>query len=108
MVLFGGLCAAIYVLFALAPVTYQSLLVANLLLGTAFLSAQNGLTSALGQQHVMSGDVSNGSRAAVVARLMVRPVLPSAPEMPCALSQSRLVPTRDIVPLRGRRMTRRT
>ena len=61
MVLFGGLCAAIYVLFALAPVTYQSLLVANLLLGTAFLfvaSAQNGLTSALGQQHVMSGQVS--------------------------------------------------
>src|SRR5271165_2497735 len=61
MVLFGGLCAALYVMFAFAPVNYQSLLVANLLLGTAFLfvsSAQNGLTSALGQQHVMSGQVS--------------------------------------------------
>jgi hypothetical protein len=37
MVLFGGLCAAVYVLFAFAPVTYQSLLVAYLLLGTSFL-----------------------------------------------------------------------
>jgi MFS family permease len=61
MVLFGGLCAAVYILFAFAPVTYQSLLVAYLLLGTSFLfvaSAQNGLTSAIGQQHVMSGQVS--------------------------------------------------
>jgi Na+/melibiose symporter-like transporter len=42
-------------------VTYQSLLAAYLLLGTSFLfvsSAQNGLTSALGQQHVMSGQIS--------------------------------------------------
>ena len=63
MVLFGGPCAALYVLFAFAPVTYQSLLVAYLLLGTSFLfasSAQNGLTSALGQQHVMSGQSSAG------------------------------------------------
>jgi MFS family permease len=61
MVLFGGVCAAIYVLFAVAPVTYESLLVAYLLLGTSFVfvsSAQNGLTSAIGQQHVMSGQVS--------------------------------------------------
>jgi MFS family permease len=61
MVLFGGLCAGLYVMFAFVPVSYQSLLVANLLLGTAFLfvsSAQNGLTSVLGQQHVMSGQVS--------------------------------------------------
>jgi MFS family permease len=61
MVLFGGLCAGVYVLFAFAPVTYQSLLIANLLLGTSFLfvsSAQNGLTAAIGQQHVMSGQVS--------------------------------------------------
>jgi Na+/melibiose symporter-like transporter len=61
MVLFGGLCAAVYVLFAFTPVTYQSLLVAYLLLGASFLfvsSAQNGLTSAIGQQHVMSGQVS--------------------------------------------------
>jgi nitrate/nitrite transporter NarK len=45
----------------LLPVTYESLLVASLLLGTSFLfvsSAQHGLTSALGQQHVMSGQIS--------------------------------------------------
>ncbi len=61
MVLFGALSAAVYLLFALMPVTYESLLVASLLLGMSFLfvaSAQNGLTSALGQQHVMSGQVS--------------------------------------------------
>jgi MFS family permease len=61
MVLFGGLCAAVYALFAVTPVTYQSLLLASLLLGTSFLfvsSAQNGLTSAIGQQHLMSGQVS--------------------------------------------------
>ena len=61
MMLFGGLCATLYVLFAFTPVTYQSLLIASLLLGTSFLfvsSAQNGLTSALGQQHVMSGQLS--------------------------------------------------
>ena len=61
MVLFGALCAAEYLLFAFMPVTYQSLMVAYLLLGTSFLfvaSAQNGLTSAIGQQHVMSGQLS--------------------------------------------------
>jgi hypothetical protein len=61
MVLFGGLCAAVYLLFAFTPVTYQSLLAAYLLLGTSFLfvsSAQNGLTSAIGQQHLMSGQIS--------------------------------------------------
>jgi hypothetical protein len=61
MVLFGGLCAALYVLFAFMPVTYRSLLAAYLLLGTSFLfvsSAQNGLTAAIGQQHVMSGQIS--------------------------------------------------
>ena len=61
MLLFGGLCTAVYVLFAFTPVTYQSLLVAYLLLGTSFLfvaSAQNGLTSAIGQQHLMSGQIS--------------------------------------------------
>jgi MFS family permease len=61
MVLFGGLCAAVYALFAFMPVTYKSLLVAYLLLGTSFLfvsSAQNGLTAVIGQQRVMSGQVS--------------------------------------------------
>lgn len=61
MMLFGGLCAAVYVLFAFIPVSYQSLLAAYLLLGMSFLfvaSAQQGLTCAIGQQHVMSGQVS--------------------------------------------------
>ena len=78
MVLFGALSAAVYLLFALMPVTYQSLLVASLLLGMSFLfvaSAQNGLTSALGQQHVMSGQVSAawnifGSLPGIVALLL--------------------------------------
>jgi MFS family permease len=61
MVLFGSICAAIYVLFAFVPVTYGTLLVAVILLTTAFLfvqAAQSGLTSTIGQQHVMSGQVS--------------------------------------------------
>jgi MFS family permease len=61
IVLFGGICAAVYLVFAFAPVTYQTLLAAQLLLGTCFLfvaSAQNGLTSTLGQQHLMSGQIS--------------------------------------------------
>jgi hypothetical protein len=36
IVLFGGLCAAVYALFAFTPVTYQSLVAASLLLGTCF------------------------------------------------------------------------
>jgi len=78
VVLFGSLCASLYVLFAFTPVTYQSLLIASLLLGTSFLfvsSAQNGLTSALGQQHVMSGQVSTawnifGSLPGIAALLL--------------------------------------
>jgi len=62
MLLFGGLSAAVYVLFAFTPVTYQSLLVAYLLLGTSFLfvsSAQNGLTSAIGQQQSVQRGTSS-------------------------------------------------
>ncbi|MFI4974381.1 MAG: MFS transporter [Caulobacterales bacterium] len=61
MVLFGAICAGLYVYFAFTPVNYASLLLAVLLVRTSFLfvsSAQNGLTSAIGQQHVMSGQVS--------------------------------------------------
>ena len=61
MILFGGGAAALYGLFAFLPVTYVTLLVAVLLLTSAFLfvaAAQNGLTAAIGQQHVMSGQVS--------------------------------------------------
>ncbi len=61
MMLFGAVASALYVVFAFIPVTYITLLIAVVLLTTAFLfvsSAQNGLTSAIGQQHVMSGQVS--------------------------------------------------
>ena len=61
MLLFGAITAALYVLFAFIPITYGTLLAAILLSTTSFLfvaSAQNGLTSALGQQHAMSGQVS--------------------------------------------------
>src|SRR6266702_3850829 len=61
MLLFGGISAALYAVFAFAPVNYGSLLIAIILLTTSFLfvsSAQNGLTSVMGQQHTMSGQVS--------------------------------------------------
>jgi len=61
MLLFGGITAMLYVLFAFAPITYAMLLVAVVLLTASFLfvaSAQNGLTSVIGQQHAMTGQVS--------------------------------------------------
>ncbi len=61
MVLFGAVSAGLYGFFAFAPATYATLLVALLLLKTSFqfvLGAQNGLTSTLGQQHLMSGEIS--------------------------------------------------
>jgi hypothetical protein len=61
MLLFGTVTAGLYVAFAFTPVTYVTLLAAILLLTTSFLfvaSAQNGLTSTLGQQHMMSGQIS--------------------------------------------------
>ncbi len=60
MLLFGSLSSILYLVFALTPVSYGALLVAMVLLTTSFLfvsSAQNGLASALGQQHLMSGQV---------------------------------------------------
>jgi MFS_1 like family len=73
LVLFGAACGLLYVVFAFTPVTYGTLLAALILLTSAFLfvaSAQNGLTATLGQQHVMSGQISAalnivGSLAAV-------------------------------------------
>jgi Na+/melibiose symporter-like transporter len=78
MLLFGGISAGLYALFAFTPVTYESLLIAVILLTTSSLfvsSAQNGLTSVIGQQHTMSGQVSAvwnivGSIPSVVALLM--------------------------------------
>ena len=61
MMVFGAATAILYVVFAFTPVAYVTLLIAVVLLTSAFLfvvSAQNGLTSALGQQHVMSGQIS--------------------------------------------------
>lgn len=59
--IFGFLGAALYATFAFIPVTYASLLAAVMLVTTCFLfvsSAQNGLSSTLGQQHAMSGQIS--------------------------------------------------
>jgi hypothetical protein len=61
MVLFGIISIGLYVCFAFVPTTYMRLLAAVVLLTTSFLfvsSAQNGLTSTIGQQHVMSGQIS--------------------------------------------------
>jgi MFS family permease len=61
MLLFGSITALLYVLFTFTPNTYLMLLVAVVVLTTSFLfvySAQNGLTSTLGQQHAMTGQIS--------------------------------------------------
>ena len=61
MLLFGAVTAGLYILFAFIPISYGTLLAATVLLTTSFLfvaSAQNGLTSTLGQQHAMSGQIS--------------------------------------------------
>ncbi len=60
--LFGAVTAAIYVGFALSPLSYFSLLVGVTLLTCTYLfvsSALNGLVSTIGQQHVMSGQASS-------------------------------------------------
>ncbi len=61
MLLFGAISAGLYGFFAFTAMAYVTLLVAVLLLTTSFLfvsSAQNGLTSTIGQQHAMSGQIS--------------------------------------------------
>jgi MFS family permease len=61
LVLFGSAGASLYLVFAFLPVSATRLLVALPLLTCAFLmlsSALNGLASALGQQHAMSGRIS--------------------------------------------------
>ena len=61
MLLFGGVTALLYVLFAFTPMSYATLVVAVIVLTASFLfvsSAQNGLTSVIGQQHAMTGQVS--------------------------------------------------
>ena len=61
MLLFGGISAFLYICFAFTPMTYAMLLIAVVVLTTSFLfvaSAQNGLTSTIGQQHAMTGQIS--------------------------------------------------
>ena len=61
MLLFGGISALLYICFAFMPITYAMLLIAVMVLTTSFLfvaSAQNGLTSTIGQQHAMTGQIS--------------------------------------------------
>ncbi len=61
MLLFGGVSALLYVIFAFTPMTYSMLIVAVVLLTASFLfvaSAQNGLTTTIGQQHAMTGQIS--------------------------------------------------
>ena len=78
LILFGGVCAAVYLVFAFVPVTYATLLAAMLLLATAFLfvsSALGGLTAEIAQQHVMTGRMSTlsntlGSLPAIVSLVL--------------------------------------
>jgi hypothetical protein len=61
MVLFGSVSAALYLAFAFVPIGETTLLAALILLTASFLfvaSAQSGLAATLGQQHVMSGQIS--------------------------------------------------
>jgi hypothetical protein len=61
IVLFGAISATLYVVFAFMPVTYPTLLFETILLTSAYLfvsSAQSGLSSMIGQQHLMTGQIS--------------------------------------------------
>ncbi|MFL5298450.1 MAG: MFS transporter [Phenylobacterium sp.] len=61
LMLFGTICAATYAAFAFAPPTYWMLMAAVVLCTVAYSfshAAQQGLASQIGQQHVMTGQVS--------------------------------------------------
>src|SRR5271167_2645043 len=61
MLMFGCISAMFYVFFAFLPMTQATLLIAIVALTTSFLfvaSAQNGLTSVIGQQNAITGQVS--------------------------------------------------
>ena len=61
MLLFGAITALFYVVCAFIPMSYLALLMTVMVVTTSFLfvsSAQNGLTSVLGQQHAMTGRIS--------------------------------------------------
>jgi MFS family permease len=61
ILLFGGISSLLYVFFAFTPMSYVTLIVAVILVTASSLfvaSAQNGLTSMIGQQHAMTGQIS--------------------------------------------------
>ena len=61
MLLFGGISALLYVGFAFTPMTYSMLIVGVVLLTVSaqfVAGAQNGLTTTIGQQHAMTGQIS--------------------------------------------------
>jgi hypothetical protein len=98
MILFGTICAALYVLFAFMPVSYAMLLVAVVLLTASFLfvsSALNGLMSVIGQQHLMSGQISAVSNVfgmvPVLAAFLIGGVLSGALESSSADEAARIL-----------------
>jgi MFS family permease len=61
LLMFGGVSAALYILFAFTSIGYLTLLLAIITLTASFLfvaSAQNGLTALVGQRHAMTGQIS--------------------------------------------------
>jgi predicted MFS family arabinose efflux permease len=98
MILFGAFCAAFYLVFAFMPVSYLTLLIAVVLLTASFLfvsSALNGLMSVIGQQHVMSGQISAVSNifgmVPVLAAFLIGGVLSDALESSSADEAARIL-----------------
>lgn len=61
LLVFGLIGAAVYLLFAFLPLNYTTLVVSFILLTVSYLliaSAMRGLASVIGQQHLISGQVS--------------------------------------------------
>jgi MFS family permease len=61
MVVFGSITAFVYLIFAFIQVSYLTLLIGVLILTFGYLfvvGAKDGLASTIGQQHVMSGQIS--------------------------------------------------
>jgi hypothetical protein len=61
MIIFGGLSALLYAIFAFVPVSVLSLLVYSIALGSVFqfaVAGQTGLAATIARQHVMSGQMS--------------------------------------------------
>ena len=98
MLLFGFVTAALYVIFAFVPVSYATLLIAITLLTVSYLfvaSAQQGLTSTIGQQHVMAGQISAvwsiAGSIPVIAALLIGGSLSNALEDRSAADAARIL-----------------